>query len=126
MKMIMSHITAARFWMAYGSPGFPRVRNDEAAFERRPFGSGTPAVTDAFAASASREEASPRGRVAEEALERIGELGLVGSDGKVHLLFTRQEDRHRSKRVVAHSCGHPLPAGPSSPSRPRYSFARPL
>ena len=32
MKMIMWHITAARFWMAYGSPGFPRIRNGRGSF----------------------------------------------------------------------------------------------
>ena len=125
MKMIMSHITAARFWMAYGSPGFPRIRNDEAAFERRPFGSDMPAIADAFAACASCGEASPRGRVAEEAFERIGELGLIGSDGKVHLLFTRQGDRRRSKRVVAHSCGHPLPVGSILSVAPSLSVCSP-
>lgn len=125
MKMIMSHITAARFWMAYGSPGFPRIRNDQAAFGRLPFGSDMPAIADAFAASASCGEASPRGRVADEAFERIGELGLIGSDGKVHLLFARQGDRRRSKRVVAHSCGHSLPAGSILPVAPSLSVCSP-
>lgn len=125
MKMVMSHITAARFWMAYGSPGFPRIRNAGAGFCRQPPGSETPTIASASAFLASSGEVPLRGGVAKEALERIGRLGLIGSDGKVHLLSMRQGARRRSKRVVAHSCGHFLPTGSILPIAPSLFVCSP-
>lgn len=155
----MSHITAARFWMAYGSFGFPRIQSfgadprcfdavDSAhglgnakkgsatagAGEQHPFRkeatsgemmSGKMMPTkEAPKKTVSRETASRRSMAA-DAVREIGELGLVGGDDAVHLLSLKQGDRRRSRFVVAHSCGHPLPIGSVLPVSPSLAVCSP-
>lgn len=87
----MSHITAARFWMAYGSPGFPHV--GEATFGAQP------------------ADAVDSGFRTKNVIGRITVLGLLGSGEAAHLLSIGQAARRYSKRIVAHSCNIPLPQG---------------
>lgn len=85
MDAPLSHSSAARFWLAYGSPGVPRVIGA--------FGSGDTLLRAPSSHSHDRAIA----------------LGFLGYP--IHYLVSSQALRHRRKGAIFHSCGAELPPG---------------
>lgn len=114
MDAPLSHISAARFWLAYGAPGVFRMLRQDGASDLTPddghagtrlegghcFGS---LATSACAAGSPRFEPPSR-----EFLECARDMGFLGDP--VHFLVSRQGDRRKRIGVRVHSCEQALPA----------------
>lgn len=86
MQPAISHISAARFWRAYGSPGMPRVR--------RASGEDRSASSALDAATARRARALP----------------VIRQEAVVHFTVGSQQLRRTPEGTLCHSISNALPA----------------
>lgn len=128
MDAILSHISAAAFWSAYGS-----ADTDAALLRLRARGGLDSHDENAHSLEGgigSKKEALFHSDVdgkslTKEVLLAADGLGVVAPGERIHLLVEGLENRRPSVRVVCHSCASDMPEGSIVPVAPGLSVCSP-